>query len=281
MLQGIVLFFGSIIFLIIQRTELGGMGAAFDLWSHYTPKQPARYWSMQHVPTKFNMVAYFDFVFKTTVAATMFPHLTARLFAARNPRVIRRGMSLMVFTFFVVQFSSMVTGWVASAAIPKLLKGQSAFGALLQIVSGRGSAQAFAAAMLLAAAICAMMSTADSALLAFSQMWVRDIYTKYLRPHAGQVEQLVFGKIMAIIGLVIGVTLGNYSVIHNKPDLSGLFALQNVTPIHVVPAVRMAERGRVSRRVRDKKTFHRHGAERGGRPLGGTSGYTNRTGVKE
>ncbi|GLC49135.1 hypothetical protein PLESTB_000186200 [Pleodorina starrii] len=236
-LQGIVLFFGSIIFLIVQQTELGGMGGAFDVWGHAFPKMPKRFWSMQHVPTKLNIVSYFDFVFKTTVAATMFPHLTARLFAARSAFVIRRGMALMVFTFFVVQFSSMVTGWVASAALPALIPGQSAFGKLLQVVATRGSGQAFAAAMLLAAAICAMMSTADSALLAFSTMWVRDIYTKYLRKNAGQIEQLVFAKVMAIIGLVIGVTLGNYSVERNKPDLSGLFALQNVTPIHVTPAV--------------------------------------------
>ncbi|GIL75284.1 hypothetical protein Vretimale_7979 [Volvox reticuliferus] len=236
-IQGIVLFFGSIIFLIIQRTELGGMGAAFDVWGHPNPKAPARYLTMQRVPMKVNIISYFDFVFKTTVAATMFPHLTARLFAARNPRVIRRGMACMVFTFFVVQFSSMITGWVASAAIPKVAKGESAFGKLLQVVANRGTGQAFAAALLLASAICAMMSTADSALLAFSSMWVRDIYTKYLRPNAGQIEQLVFGKVMAIIALVVGVTLGNYSVSRGKPDLSGLFALQNVTPIHVTPAV--------------------------------------------
>ncbi|GFR47522.1 hypothetical protein Agub_g9240 [Astrephomene gubernaculifera] len=236
-LQGIVLFFGSIIFLIIQRTELGGLESAHDVWSVPKLNQSTRYWAVQHVPTKVNIVAYFDFVFKTTVAATMFPHLTARLFAAQNPRVIRKGMSLMVFTFFVVQFSSMVTGWVAIAAIPSLAKGQSAFGKLLQMVADRGGGQAFAAAMLLASAICAMMSTADSALLAFSQMWVRDIYTKYLRPRASQTEQLVFAKILSVVALVIGVTLGNYSIERGKPDLSGLFSLQNVTPIHVTPAV--------------------------------------------
>ncbi|KXZ41352.1 hypothetical protein GPECTOR_527g519 [Gonium pectorale] len=237
-LQGIVLFAGSIVFLIIQRTELGGLEAANDFWSNPAiGKYGTRFWSMQHVPTRPNIVAYFDFVAKTTVAATMFPHLTARLFAAESSFVIRRGMSLMVFTFFVVQLSSMITGWVASAAIPSLARGESAFGKLLRVVADRGSGQAFAAALLLASAICAMMSTADSALLACSQMWVRDIYTKYLRPRAGQVEQLIFGKLVAVCALAIGVTLGNYSIVHKKPDLSGLFALQNVTPIHVTPAI--------------------------------------------
>ncbi|PNH09288.1 Sodium/pantothenate symporter [Tetrabaena socialis] len=235
--QGVVLFFGSITFLIIQRTELGGLSAAHNYWSNPALAKTPRIWAVQHVPIHTTIVAYFDFVFKTTVAATMFPHLTTRLFAARSAMVIRKGMSLMVFTFFVVQLSSCITGWVAIAAIPKLLPGQSAFGKLLQLVATRGSGQAFAAAMLLASAVCAMMSTADSALLAVSGMWVRDIYTKYLRPRASQLEQIIFGKVVAVIALAIGVTLGNYSIVHGKPDLSGLFALQNVTPIHVAPAV--------------------------------------------
>jgi hypothetical protein len=40
-----------------------------------------------------------------------------------------------------------------------------------------------------------MMSTADSAMLAFSTMWVRDVYTKYVRRNAGHLEQIVFGYV--------------------------------------------------------------------------------------
>ncbi|KAG2500633.1 hypothetical protein HYH03_001400 [Edaphochlamys debaryana] len=237
-IQGIVLFFGSIIFLIIQGTELGGLQAAHKVWSNpANDKAIPRYVTMQTVPNEQGIVSYFDFVAKTTVAATMFPHLTARLFAARKADVIRRGMATMVFTFFVVQLSSMITGWTASAAIPKLPPGKSAFGAMLLLVANEGGGQAFASALLLASAVCAMMSTADSALLACSSMWVRDIYTKYVRPHASPREQLIFGKIIAFVALAIGVFLGNYSLVQGKPDLSGLFALQNTTPIHVVPAI--------------------------------------------
>ncbi|PNW73816.1 hypothetical protein CHLRE_13g573900v5 [Chlamydomonas reinhardtii] len=236
-LQGVVLFCGSIIFLVIQKTELGGFEDAHNYWGNPANVAKPRVWNMQHVPNEVNQVSYFDFVFKTTAAATMFPHLTARLFAAKDAKVIRKGMSMMVFTFFVVQFSSMITGWVAIAALPVLPKGSSAFGAMLLLVAQQGTGQAVVSALLLASAICAMMSTADSALLACSSMWVRDLYTKYFRPHASEMEQLIFGKVVAIIALAIGVLLGNLSIETGKPDLSGLFALQNVTPIHVVPAV--------------------------------------------
>ncbi len=52
-----------------------------------------------------------QFVIKTTIAATMFPHLSQRLFAGRNASVVRSGLAVMGFTFFVVQLSSMITGW--------------------------------------------------------------------------------------------------------------------------------------------------------------------------
>ena len=52
---------------------------------------------MQRIPPASSIVAYWDFVFKTSIAATMFPHLCQRLFAARNEAVMRRSMSMMNF----------------------------------------------------------------------------------------------------------------------------------------------------------------------------------------
>ncbi len=94
---------GSIIFLVIQKTELGGLGQAFDYWSNPANLSKPRVPGMQVLPTQTSVVSYFDFVFKTTVAATMFPHLCQRLFAARSTAVMRRGLAAMNFTFFVVQ----------------------------------------------------------------------------------------------------------------------------------------------------------------------------------
>jgi hypothetical protein len=82
-----------------------------------------------------------------------------------------------------------------------------------------------------------MMSTADSALLAFSSMWVRDLFVPYIRPQATQRQQLWVGRAMSVIGLAIGVTLGLLTLEKGVPNLTGLFSLQNVTPIHVAPSV--------------------------------------------
>lgn len=89
---------------------------------------------------------------QTTIAATMFPHLSARLFAARNEAVMQRGMACMNFTFFIVQLSSMITGWVAISALAgsPMAKGTNIFSAVLLRVAERGVGQSVFSALLLA-----------------------------------------------------------------------------------------------------------------------------------
>jgi sodium/proline symporter len=53
-----------------------------------------------------------------------------------------------------------------------------------------------------------MMSTADSSLLAFSSMWVKDLFVPYIKPQATQKQQIWFGRAMSVVGLSIGVALG-------------------------------------------------------------------------
>ncbi|KAF8067290.1 cyclin-C1-1 [Scenedesmus sp. PABB004] len=237
-LQGFVLLVGSIIFLVVQRTELGGLPAAAAFYRDPANAALPNVGLMQNVPPAPTIVAYADFVFKTTIAATMFPHLTARLFAAKDAAVMRRGMATMNFSFFIIQLSSMITGWVAISALAgPLPKGTSVFSAVLLKVAAHGTGQSVLSALLLASAISAMMSTADSALLAFSSMWVRDLFKPYLCRRATEAQQIWFGRLMSVVGLCIGVLLGLLTIERGVPNLTGLFSLQNVTPIHIAPAV--------------------------------------------
>ncbi|KAF5837517.1 sodium/solute symporter [Dunaliella salina] len=229
---------GSIVFLVLQYTELGGLPTAWRYWSDPDNRQEPLVGNMQLIPSEVSTVAYFDFLFKTTVAATMFPHLWQRLFCASSSRVVKNGLAAMNLTFFVVQFASMVIGWVAIAAFSDLeLPTPSPFGSLLRLIAKNGPGQSFASALLLASGVCAMMSTADSSLLAFSTMWVQDFLRPYVWPSASELVQMLFAKFMGFVALCIGIALAILSIRDGKPDLTGLFSLQNVTPIHVAPAV--------------------------------------------
>lgn len=67
----------------------------------------------------------------------------------------------------------------------------------------------------------------------YESRWVEDLLKPYVWPTAPEIVQFLFGKLMGFIALCIGISLAILSIQRGKPDLSGLFSLQNVTPIHV------------------------------------------------
>jgi hypothetical protein len=75
-------------------------------------------------------------------SAAVFWHLTLHLLLLLLPRVPR--------SFFVIQLSSMITGWVAISALAgPLPKGTSVFSAVLAKVAAEGTGQTVLAALLL------------------------------------------------------------------------------------------------------------------------------------
>jgi Na+/pantothenate symporter len=63
-LQGIILLVGSVIFLVVQRTELGGLHTAAAYYRDPANAGRPVVAAMQNVPSSASIVAYWDFVFK-------------------------------------------------------------------------------------------------------------------------------------------------------------------------------------------------------------------------
>jgi hypothetical protein len=68
-LQGVVLFIGSIIFLVVQKTELGGLPAAALFYRNPANAAAPNVSLMQNIPPSSTIVAYWDFVFKVRQGA--------------------------------------------------------------------------------------------------------------------------------------------------------------------------------------------------------------------
>jgi hypothetical protein len=62
--QGAVLLVGSIVFLIIQKVEFGGLPTAALYWRDPANASQPNVALMQKIPPASTIVAYFDFVFK-------------------------------------------------------------------------------------------------------------------------------------------------------------------------------------------------------------------------
>eukprot|EP00282_Hemiselmis_andersenii_P007886 CAMPEP_0114143470 /NCGR_PEP_ID=MMETSP0043_2-20121206/19003_1 /TAXON_ID=464988 /ORGANISM="Hemiselmis andersenii, Strain CCMP644" /LENGTH=720 /DNA_ID=CAMNT_0001237769 /DNA_START=167 /DNA_END=2329 /DNA_ORIENTATION=- len=242
-IQGIALVVGSFVFFCVQHVNLGGMGmvARVTRSAEFAEADPAKFASFNTVPREsggWSLASLASFVLKVTIAATMFPHLVQRLFVAKNTTVIRVGFSTMNATFFFVQFASMISGWVAAAYFVETPPPNAIFASVAGVVRDANTTGQFASALMMSAAVCAFMSTADSCMIAFGTMWLKDFFLPYVSPGASQQTQVVFAKTMGIIGLAVGVLLGVQSILATPPwNLSNLFSLQAATPIHVAPSV--------------------------------------------
>ncbi|SVC72927.1 uncharacterized protein METZ01_LOCUS325781, partial [marine metagenome] len=85
--------------------------------------------------------------------------------------------------------------------------------------------------VIFAAALAALMSTADSALLSISSMFTRDVYQAHFRPHSTQVELTRVGKWVSWVVVVVLVVIA----IGTEKTLVRLLELKFEVLIQVVP----------------------------------------------
>jgi len=119
--QGMILMVGCVVFFIIEEQELGGLGGVKDYVTspEYKAISKFGFGKFNNIPNEaggWSTAAYASFILKVMVAATMFPHLAMRLFVAKDNKALKMGLAGMNFTFFIVQLSTMITGWVAVSA---------------------------------------------------------------------------------------------------------------------------------------------------------------------
>ena len=242
-IQGVILMVGSLIFFVASGVEFGGLSQAKEYFIEID-----KFVRVPATAGSWSIISYTSFVLRVAAAATMFPHLAMRLFVAKDRKMLQRGLAGMNFTFFWVQLSTMIAGWTAVYALRNdtevsVANQQSIFGRLALMLKTASNFGDFASSLLVLAACAAMISTADSGLLAFSTMFVRDIYVPYAPKFFGPKARTdgtalkIVGVIASMSALAIGLALSIVNIREGKPDITGLFSIQTVTPIHAIPAV--------------------------------------------
>jgi SSS family solute:Na+ symporter len=111
------------------------------------------------------------------LGASMYPHAIQRIYAARDAATLRRSLRVMVCMPFVTTLVVFLIGILAHGLIPPQhgLAIDRVMPEVLAELSGRGALSEWGAVVVLTAALAAMMSTADSALLSLSAVLARDV----------------------------------------------------------------------------------------------------------
>ncbi len=141
-----------------------------------------------------------SFAISIAFGVTMFPQINQRFFAAASERVLKRSFTLwpvLVLLLFVPAF--LLGTWAAGLGIQAdVAAGESVLPLLLDAYT-----PTWFAALVIAGAIAAMMSSSDSMLLSGSSYFTRDLYRPFVERDLSSLREDRLGR----IGVVVFATL--------------------------------------------------------------------------
>ena len=212
-IQGVLLLIGCVfIFFTIEHLYGGLSGAAGTLMS-------GKFWTP---PTTQQKVSWMSTLVLISLGISIYPHAIQRIFAAKSEIALKRSFQVMVFMPIVTTFFMIVVGIVGAAQFPNLDKqaSEKITLKLLNEIARQLPAVSFMLVVFLSAAVAAIMSTVDSALLSISCLFTQDIY-RPARPDAEQSHLTLVGKrfswlvmaLMAFLAIVLPQTIWRLIVI--------------------------------------------------------------------
>ena len=205
MIQGTLLLLGFLMLLFMVPQLAGGLPAVVEKLSQIDP-------SKVQVPTLEGCSTWLSYVFLFGFGAAIYPQAIQRLYASRSTRVLKRSLALMTFMPFTTALVAMICGVTGIIVLPGLETGETdqVLARLCSIIMNESIQGYWLVVLIFAAALAALMSTADSALLSISSMVTKDIYQVYFRPQSSEAQLTSIGKWCSwiIVTLLVIIAIG-------------------------------------------------------------------------
>ena len=203
--QGLVLLVGFVILLWIIPDLGGGIEAVVEQLSISDPAKV-------QVPTWEACGTWLSYILLLGFGAAIYPQAIQRLYAAGSVRAVKRSLSLMAFMPLMTTFIVLLCGVTGAVVLPDLAGSEidQVLPRLCALVMAQSEFGYWLVVVVFAAALAALMSTADSALLSISSMFTKDIYHAHLRPNCSESELTRVGKLCswAIVGILVIIAIG-------------------------------------------------------------------------
>jgi SSS family solute:Na+ symporter len=226
-MQGIVLLIGFALLVIIVPTQLGGgLESVVQRLREIDP-------SKVQVPDGQGNNTWISYVFLLGCGAAIYPQAIQRLYASRSLAVLKRSLMLMAFMPLTTTLIALVCGLTAIVVLPGLesVETDQVLARVLALVMAESTLGYWLVVVVFAAALAALMSTADSALLSISSMFTRDIYLPHIKPDSSETHLTWVGKVFSwiAVALLVAVAIGT------EKTLVRLLELKFEVLIQVVP----------------------------------------------
>ena len=204
-IQGVLLLAGFSILLFLVPGLGGGLTAVVEKLSVEAPE-------MVGAPSLETCNTWISFVLLLGCGAAIYPQAIQRLYASRSVSVLKRSLTVMAFLPLTTTLIALLCGLTGRVVLPGLegVATDQILARLCGLIMEQSLAGYWLVVVIFAAALAALMSTADSALLSISSMFTRDIYQVHLRPSATQPELTLVGKIVSwvVVAVLVGIAIG-------------------------------------------------------------------------
>jgi SSS family transporter len=190
-IQGILLIAGCLFIFCGIEYQYGGISAVAE-------KLIASRSEMWHPPDFAQKRLWLSTIIIIFFGISIYPQAIQRIYAAKDSRTLRRSFQIMVFMPIVTTFFLVMVGLVGLHRFPGLDKqgSEEITMLLLNDMAIHIPWVKYFIILFLSAAVAAIMSTVDSALLAISSLFTQDIYRR-IRPTASQSNLTGTGKIFS------------------------------------------------------------------------------------
>jgi SSS family solute:Na+ symporter/sodium/pantothenate symporter len=191
-IQGLLLLLGLAFIAFLAVMEFGGFRNSMAEVVVRSPEKLA-------VPDRAGQVEMLSGILLLFLGGPMYPMAIQRLYAARDTSHLKKALAVMVFLPLLSTLPVFLLGLVGLAQFPGLSPGESdtvttlLLARLLEVQPGIY----WAVVLVFVAAIAAIMSTADSALLSLSSILTQDLYRPLRRAEPDQKHLYRMGKILS------------------------------------------------------------------------------------
>lgn len=225
-IQGILLFVGVIIIFSVVMIHYGSLSENTALFLEMQPE-------LFKEVTLSSQITWLSVLILIFFGISVYPQAIQRIYSAKNESTLRRSLSLMVIMPLLTTLPLIIIAIIGSAHFPDLDKAGSEQIILLMLnklthIEGMG----IVITLFVAAAIAAIMSTVDSAMLAIASLFTQDIYHKR-NPNASQKRLTYIGKIFSWFIMAFMVILA----INLPSTIWWLIQIKLEILVHIAPAI--------------------------------------------
>ncbi|WP_299490043.1 sodium:solute symporter family protein [uncultured Shewanella sp.] len=227
-IQGILLLVTILIIFTVVWTQYGSILTNQTLLEN-TNKQFFK------TPNIADIKSWIGTLIMVCFGAAVYPQAIQRIYAAKNKKTLQRSLQLMLVMPFITTLPIIIIAIIGAAHFPNLDKVTSDEIILLMLSKlNHIAGMQYIITLFIAAAIAAIMSTVDSAMLAISSLFTQDIYQAY-RPKTSQRKLIYMGKVFTWILIAIMASLAIYVPV----TLWWLIQLKLELLCQIAPAVMM------------------------------------------